>query len=241
MMASVSSQTADVAERLVRARAERQRRRQPEPGVRLPDLAHQALDLRRDLVGADEDVGVVGHEVADAGQAREDARELVAVEHAVLGEPQRQVAVGPHAAAIDERRLRAVHRLEAERLVLGLDEEHVVAVVLPVAGLLPELLVDQRRGVDLVVAAPVLELAHGVAQRLVEPPALRVPEGGAGAHVVEAEQVEAHARACGGRASSPPRGARGTGRAPPASPRPCRRSAGASAASRRRASTRRRR
>ena len=133
-------------------------------------------DLVLDLVGADVDVRVVGDEVAHARQAGQDARQLVAVQHAVLGQAQRQLAVRAHPRAVDERRLGAVHRLEAERLVLGLDEEHVVAVEVPVARLLPQLLVHERRRVDLLVAAPLLELAHGVAQRLVERPALGVPE-----------------------------------------------------------------
>ena len=56
-----------------------------------------------------------------------------------------------------------------------------------------------------------------------------MPERRARRDVVEAEQVELHAQAADGRASSPLRGATGTGRAPPGSPRPCRRCAGASA------------
>ncbi len=98
-------------------------------------------------------------------------------------------------ALVDDRALGAVHRLERERLALGLDEEHVVPVEIPVAGLLPELLVDQHRGADLVVAAPVLQLAHRRLERPPDPPALGVPEGRPGADVVEAEQVEGDAQA----------------------------------------------
>ncbi len=137
-------------------------------------------------------MGVVGDEVAHARQPGQHARQLVAVQDAVLGEAQRQVAIRAQAGPVDERRLGAVHRLEAEPLALDVDEVHVVAVVLPVPGALPELLVDERRGVDLLVAAPVLELAHRAAQRLVQAPALRMPERRPRRHVVEAEQVELH-------------------------------------------------
>ena len=136
---------------------------------------------------------VVRDEVADPRQPRQHARQLVPVEHAVLRQTERQLAVRADAAAVDERRLRAVHRLEAERLALGLEQEHVLAVVLPVARPLPERLADERRRVDLLVAAPRLQIAHGATQRLVQRPALRMPEGGPRRDVVEREEVELHA------------------------------------------------
>ena len=165
-------------------------RREPDPRVGLADLAQERLDLRADLVGPHVDVGVVRDEMADPGQPRQRPRQLVSVELAVLRQPQRQVPVGAHPAPVDVGRLGAVHRLEAEGLVLGLDQEHVLAIEVPVAGLLPELLVDERRRVDLLVAATRLELAHGVLQRPVQGPALGMPERGARRDVVEAEQVE---------------------------------------------------
>src|SRR2546428_3465415 len=115
---------------------------------------------------------------------------LFPVEYGRPGGSRWYLPVRAHPAPVDVRALRAVHRLEAERLVLGLDEEHVVPVEVPVAGLLPEPLVDERRRVDLDVAAAGLELAHGRLQRAVEGPALRMPERRAWRDVVEAEQVE---------------------------------------------------
>ncbi len=135
------------------------------------------------------------HEVAHAREAGQHARQLVAVQHAVLGQAQRQVAVRPQPRPVDERRLGAVHRLEAEPLPLDVDQVHVVAVQRPVPGLLPQLLVHKRRRVDLLVPAPLLELAHRAPERLVQPPPLGVPERRAGRDVVEAEQVELHAQA----------------------------------------------
>ena len=110
-----------VADRLVRLGREREARLEPEPAVRLADLAEQRLDLVRQLVRPDVDVRVVLDELADAGQAAQRARPLVAMEPAELAEAQRQVAVRAQVRAVDERALGAVHRLEAERLALGLD------------------------------------------------------------------------------------------------------------------------
>lgn len=56
---------------------------------------------------------------------------------------------------------RAVHGLEGEGLLLGLEGEHVVAVVLPVAGGLPQLaVVDVGRHHLLETPLPVLTLAN---------------------------------------------------------------------------------
>ena len=57
-------------------------------------------------------MGVVLGEAADAGQARQLARLLVAVDRAELGQPHRQVAVAPRLGGVDLDVVRAVHRLE---------------------------------------------------------------------------------------------------------------------------------
>ena len=165
-------------------------RREAEPAVRLADLAEEGLDLVRQLVRPDVDVGVVLDELADARESRQRAGALVPVQAPELAVAERQVAIRPQLGAVDERRLGAVHRLQAERLVLGLDQEHVVPVQVPVAGLPPQPLADHDRRRHLEVAPPSLELAHRVLEQAPQLLALRVPERGARADVVEAEQVE---------------------------------------------------
>ncbi len=162
----------------------------PNHAVRLADLAEQRLDLARQLVRADVQVRVVLDELADPGEARQRPGALVPVEPPELAEAQRQVAVRAQVRAVDVGRFRAVHRLEAEGLVLGLDQEHVVAVQVPMARLLPQPFADHDRRRDLLVAAPLLELAHRALERAPDPLALGVPERGARRDVVEREQVE---------------------------------------------------
>ena len=60
---------------------------------------------------------------------------------------------------------------------------------------MPQLLVDQDRRADLVVAVARLEPAHGVLQRPPQALPLGVPEGRPRRHVVEAEEVEGDAQA----------------------------------------------
>ena len=59
---------------------------------------------------------VVLLEAAHAGQARERAAELVAVEHAKVGHAEGQVSVAAGAGGEEEAVARAVHRLEAKLL-----------------------------------------------------------------------------------------------------------------------------
>ena len=84
--------------RLVGLGGEREAGLEPEPPVRLANLAEKRPDLVGQLVRAHVDVGVVLDELADAGQAGQGPGALVAVEPAVLVQPERQVAVGPQAA-----------------------------------------------------------------------------------------------------------------------------------------------
>ena len=82
-----------VADRLVGLRGEREPRLQPEPAVRLPNLAEQRLDLVRQLVRPHEQVGIVLDELAHAREAGQRPGALVPVEPAELGVAQRQVPV----------------------------------------------------------------------------------------------------------------------------------------------------
>ena len=140
-------------------------------------------------------MGVVLDELADAGQAAQRPGALISMQPAELAVAEGQVAVRTQVRSVDVRALGAVHRLEAERLAFGLDQEHVVPIEVPVAGLPPQALADEDRGADLLIAAPLLKLAHGRLQGAPDALALGVPEGRAGADVVEAVQVELDAEA----------------------------------------------
>jgi hypothetical protein len=101
---------------------------------------------------------VVLGEAAHAHEAVERAMGLVAVAGAELGQPQRQVAVGFQALVEDLHVAGAVHRLERiHPLLVGmflvdLGDEHVLAVLVPVARGFPQLAVDDLGGLDLLVA-----------------------------------------------------------------------------------------
>src|SRR5690606_9863108 len=60
----------------------------------------------------------------------------------------------------------------------------------PVSGLLPERAVDEQRRADLAIAVPAPDVAHVVHDRLVEPPALLVPENHPGRLFLHVEEIE---------------------------------------------------
>ena len=76
---------------------------------------------------------VVLSEVANAQQAVQRAARLVAMQQPGLRVAHRQIAVGVRLQQIQLAVTRAVHRLERHLPVLGLGDEHVVVVLVPVA------------------------------------------------------------------------------------------------------------
>ncbi len=135
-------------------------------------------------------MGVVLGEGAHPGEPRGDAALLVAVQPAEVAVADRQVAVGAQPRLVDQAVGRAVHRLDRHSPLLGLGEEHRLAVVVVVARGVPQVDVQDLRRHHLAVAAAVLQLAHVVDQRVVDEPSLGVEEGARRRQRVEAEQVQ---------------------------------------------------
>ena len=87
---------------------------------------------------------------------------------AEFGKAEREVFVGMNAAVIGEHSTRAVHRFDGVILLVDLGGVHVLFVVIPVAGSLPELPAHHGWGVDFLVTvlrvdlSPLVEeLIHG--------------------------------------------------------------------------------
>ena len=99
------------------------------------DISHLALDLLR---GA-EQVSVVLAEVTAALDAFQGAGGLIAEIVCDLADPHGQVTVGVRAVCVDHHVVGAVHRAQNIALTLHLHgREHVLTVVVPVAGGLVE-------------------------------------------------------------------------------------------------------
>ena len=128
---------------------------------------------------------------------------FVAVAAAIFIEAQRQVAVGLEALPEYQHVRRAVHRLQGHPVGLARDhrafiipvgnfvgdDEHVLAVLAPVAGLLPLTRVHNLRGLDLAVARTVDGAAHIGLQLAPDAVALGVPEHAAMGFLLEVEKI----------------------------------------------------
>ena len=137
---------------------------------------------------------VVLGEGANPHQPMQRAGRLIAMDHTEFGHAQRQFAIRPQAVLENLDVARAVHRLDGEdALVLGLvtrrfRHEHVFAKPAPMAGGLPQRLVEKLRRVDLLIVA--FQAAAHVAHDLLEHgPAVWMPEHRARAFLLEMEQV----------------------------------------------------
>ena len=133
---------------------------------------------------------IVLDEVAHAREAAQRSRKFVAMEATIFRESQWQITIAASTRSVDHGALWAVHRLQAELFTLRLDDEHVVAIEIPMARLLPEVLAHDDRGGDLLIAASLLHLAHRTFERAPKSLPLRVPEGAPGRDVVEREEVQ---------------------------------------------------
>ena len=134
---------------------------------RIEQVAEDAR-LGDDLVLAAEDVGVVLGELAHPQYAVQRAVRLVAVAAAEFGEPERQVAIGFDPLAENQDVRRAVHRLQRHQIgvarqdrlaFLGAgdfvgDDEHVLAILAPMARRLPLARVHDLRRLHLLDSRP---------------------------------------------------------------------------------------
>ena len=126
----------------------------------------------------------------------ESARRLVAVDRAEFGEAERQLAIAAQAVLEDLHMPRAVHGLDGvDALVLALGllagragHEHALAIPAPVAGNLPQALVEHLRRVHLLIVLG-QAAAHVGGEGLEDRPALRVPEDRARPLLLEMEEV----------------------------------------------------
>ena len=158
--------------------------------VEVGGVVEAAEDLVLDLIGSAEDVRVVLGDVAHAQQPVERAARLVAVERGGLREADRELAIAPELAAEEEHVTRAVHRLQPEGLLVLRDQEHVVAVLLPVARDLPELGVVDERRLHLEIAAPRVLASAEILELVPDHHAPGMPERRAGRVLVEVDEVE---------------------------------------------------
>ena len=123
------------------------------------------------LVFGTENVRIVLHKSADAHQPVHRSRRLVAVALAELGESHRKVAPTPQLGIENQDVARAVHRLHGHFHVAGERLEHILVILVRMAGLYPQNLVH-----DLNASIPALRLGNAHASVVTALALYRCPE-----------------------------------------------------------------
>ena len=164
----------------------------PQRAVSLADHVEDGGHLGGHVGRRAEDVRVVELHGPHPGQAAQDAGGLLPELAAELGQAQRQLTVAALAGTVDHDVMGAQagpqHQLVA---ALGHRREHVIAVVLPVAGNLIQLPLAQHRRADVLVTGAAFGLADEFLDRVPDGRAGRQPVRQPGAHQrVRAEQAE---------------------------------------------------
>mmetsp|Transcript_2393 Transcript_2393/g.7077 ORF Transcript_2393/g.7077 Transcript_2393/m.7077 type:complete len:787 (+) Transcript_2393:404-2764(+) len=163
--------------------------RHAQPAVGGADEVEHAQHLVPDLVQPAEDVRVVLLEPPHAGEARQRAVRLVAVQHPKVGHADGQLAVAAQPVAEHEAVAGAVHGLEPKLLLVHLQQEHVVAVVVRVPRRLPQVEVEHVGSDHLLVAADPVLVADEAHQLVVDARTRRLEEGAPRRQLVEEEEL----------------------------------------------------
>jgi hypothetical protein len=112
------------------------------------------------------------------------------VERRLLVIANREILVAANLAPVDQEVAGAVHRLQAHLLLVAFHEKHVLSIVLPVPGRLPQRSVEHDRRLDLLVAGRDQHVPHVACENVVENRAFAQPEGRARRPLVEHEESE---------------------------------------------------
>ena len=153
--------------------------------VHVKDQVADVGDLALDLVGRDEQVGVVLAEMPAALDALQRAAGLVAEIVGDLADADGQLTVAVGAVGVDHHVMGAVHRAQHVAFALHLHGgEHVLAVMVPVAAGLVQVDGAHAGGHDVLVAAGALLLLDIVLQLLPDGVAVGQKHRQAAAHQV---------------------------------------------------------
>src|SRR5450830_4086 len=146
--------------------------------------------LLQNLIFGAKDVAIVLRKAAHPHDAVQAARRFIAMALAELAIAQRQIAIALDALFEDQDVAGTVHRLQGVFSFLRLRREHVLPIFVPMAGLLPQRLVEDLWPFNLLVAVVAVYLAHVLLHALPQGPALGVPKHQTRRMVINVKQIK---------------------------------------------------
>ena len=150
---------------------------------------YHTLDLVGNLIRPHKDMGIILGKAAHPEQSMEGTPELMPVYQAQFSHPQGQFPIAVGLGAVDHDAAGAVHGLDAVVLPVDLGGVHVVLVVIPVAGSLPQMPVHNQGRGHLHIALPGVDLPPVVDEGIFDGHALGQEERETGALVTEHKQA----------------------------------------------------
>lgn len=180
----------DIAHEIVRSGGEVEFIGEIEEFIVICDDIEETADFAFDLFGGDEEVGVVLHELTDAGKARERAGEFVSMEDLTFGDAQGEFAVAMFMLLEEEHGIWAIHGLEAHGFFIDVEFEHSVLVMIPVSACFIEFSVVHEWVINFDIALSALNFRPIIMEFFVDCVPLRLPEDGAWGVGVHEEEVE---------------------------------------------------
>ena len=110
------------------------------------------VELDSYLILSTENVSIVLLELTDTSKTTQSTRSFITVQNTKVCDSQRKLSVTALPVSEEHKVSRAVHRLESPLPLLNIELEHVVLIVGPVTGCLPDTDIVHVRGLDLLVA-----------------------------------------------------------------------------------------
>ena len=150
----------------------------------LDNKINNTLDFVVQLLGHAKDMSIILGKLPDPKQPVQHAGFFVPVHRSQLEVAKGQVTVAADSGLVDQHVRQAVHRLYAVGLFLYLREIHVFAVVLEVAGLLPQFGLEQRRADHYLIAAAQVLAFFEVLQNMADERSLWVLDNHPGADFI---------------------------------------------------------
>ena len=154
--------------RILRTRGQLQEIVEAKYPVDTVDQIDNAENFRLNLVGRHKDMRVVLGEAAHTHQTVQRAGKLMPVYNAKLRKTLRQIAVGIHAALIDQNAAWTVHRLDRIVAVVNLRRIHIIFIMIPVTGAVPQLFIEDERRADLLITVLLMLLAPEALQEIAQ-------------------------------------------------------------------------
>ena len=161
-----------------------------EQRINLIDQLYYTLDLVLDLLRSHEDMGVVLGEAAHPHQPMQLSGFLMAMHQPEFAHAQGQIPIGTGLGCINQNAARAIHGLD--RIIFPVDHRgiHIVFIVIPVSGSLPQAPVEDDRSGDLHIARFCMDLSPVIQQGIFQNHPLGQKERESRAGLVHHEQAQ---------------------------------------------------